>query len=745
MSQITLLVPASFPPGSVVQTITGNTGGAVGPDGTDNINIVGTGSVTVTGNPGTNTLTISDSAISSISITGDTGGAQTGSAFTFTASGIGLSFAGAADTFTLGGTLAIAHGGTNATSMANTDGVVYFDGTRLVTTAVGSATQVLTSNGAGVAPTFQPATGGSGITTINGDTGSVTGSTVTFNANSQAGKTVKFAGSGTTMSFDVTDANSNTTIGQGAASVSTITGTDNTALGFNALHPLTSGTSNTSIGNQSGLAITSGGNNTLVGSASGTQIVTTSNNTILGSGSYSGNGASNIVVGFNSLSAVSTIGSSGNNIVIGTASGNAYTAGESSNILIQNTGVAAESNVMRIGTSGSSAAQVNKTFIAGIQGVNVGSVAKVVSIASSGDQLGSATLTAGTGITITPTANTITITATGAGAGITINGDSGSVTGSTLTLTGSTSGAVFTGSGTTMTESFNYLALPTTTSTNGKITINSIPFFHGYGSNNVFAGPNAGNFTFNTTNGIYNTALGSGALSALTSASNGSFNTAIGGLNLISCTTGFNNSGFGFVTLNTLTTGSQNIGFGFNSLRFITSGSNNIGIGVGAGNNLTSSESNNIYIGNAGVLSESNTMRLGTTGSGTGQVSTTYIAGISGVTVTGSAVLVSSSGQLGIAVSSARFKENIQDMDYVSDSILKLRPVTFNYKVGEDRSTQTGLIAEEVADFMPNLVVYDKENLPQTVKYHELPVLLLNELQKALKRIEVLESKLGVK
>lgn len=51
----------------------------------------------------------------------------------------------------------LADGGTNATSMATTDGVVYFDGTRLVTTAVGTATNVLTSNGAGMAPTFQPA------------------------------------------------------------------------------------------------------------------------------------------------------------------------------------------------------------------------------------------------------------------------------------------------------------------------------------------------------------------------------------------------------------------------------------------------------------------------------------------------------------------------------------------------------------------------------------------------------------
>lgn len=43
----------------VVQTLTGNSGGAVGADGLDNINILGASGIIVTGNPGTNTLTVS--------------------------------------------------------------------------------------------------------------------------------------------------------------------------------------------------------------------------------------------------------------------------------------------------------------------------------------------------------------------------------------------------------------------------------------------------------------------------------------------------------------------------------------------------------------------------------------------------------------------------------------------------------------------------------------------------------------
>ena len=49
--------------GIPINTITGNSGGVVSPDGVDNINIVGSGVITVTGNPGTNTLTISDSGL----------------------------------------------------------------------------------------------------------------------------------------------------------------------------------------------------------------------------------------------------------------------------------------------------------------------------------------------------------------------------------------------------------------------------------------------------------------------------------------------------------------------------------------------------------------------------------------------------------------------------------------------------------------------------------------------------------
>jgi len=48
--------------GGAVDTLSGNTGGAISPDGLNNINVVGTGIITVSGNAGTNTLTISSSS-----------------------------------------------------------------------------------------------------------------------------------------------------------------------------------------------------------------------------------------------------------------------------------------------------------------------------------------------------------------------------------------------------------------------------------------------------------------------------------------------------------------------------------------------------------------------------------------------------------------------------------------------------------------------------------------------------------
>src|SRR5260370_28001726 len=78
-------------------------------------------------------------------------------------------------------------------------------------------------------------------------------------------------------------------------------------------------------------------------------------------------------------------------------------------------------------------------------------------------------------------------------------------------------------------------------------------------------------------------------------------------------------------------------------------------------------------------------------------------------------VLSDSAGQLGTASSSRRFKTDIKPIDEASESILGLKPVSFRYKVHKDSTPQFGLIAEDVAEVNPNLVIYDADGEPYTV------------------------------
>jgi hypothetical protein len=281
------------------------------------------------------------------------------------------------------------------------------------------------------------------------------------------------------------------------------------------------------------------------------------------------------------------------------------------------------------------------------------------------------------------------------------------------------------------------LGLPNTTSgTVGVISLGGTPFAHNFGpanAGNTFIGLGAGNFSMT---GVLDSAFGLGALSSNT---NGFENSAFGVDVLLTNTTGFNNGAFGVNALSSNTTGHDNSAFGTSALDGLTSGNFNIAIGVSAGTNLVGSESNNIYIGNAGV-SESNTIRIGTVGTG-GQTAA-FIAGISGVNVSGAPVLVNSSGQLGVAVSSRRFKDDIADMASDSDLLMKLRPVSFYYKPELDptHTRQYGLVAEEVAQLSPELVVFDKDGVPQTVRYHFVNAMLLNEVQKQRQLVEAQQS-----
>jgi hypothetical protein len=100
-------------------------------------------------------------------------------------------------------------------------------------------------------------------------------------------------------------------------------------------------------------------------------------------------------------------------------------------------------------------------------------------------------------------------------------------------------------------------------------------------------------------------------------------------------------------------------------------------------------------------------------------------------------------GQLGLVTSSARYKRDIETMANRSEGLLKLRPVTFSYKDDTAAAPHYGLIAEEVAAVYPELVTRTVSGEVQTVKYHELIPMLLNELQRLQGKVTALEALVG--
>jgi len=324
------------------------------------------------------------------------------------------------------------------------------------------------------------------------------------------------------------------------------------------------------------------------------------------------------------------------------------------------------------------------------------------------------------------------------------------------------------------------LTLPNTTSASvGVITLGATPFLHNFGTNNTFVGASAGNLTMTsvgnntavgataltanttgrgqsafgnaalaaTTTGTQNSAFGASALaanttgmqnaafgnSALNDNTTGNTNSAFGTGALLANTTANLNSAFGFEALVTNTTGSNNSAFGEGALFSLNGGANNLALGGLAGSSLTGTESNNIYLANTGVAGESQTARIGT------DLTAVFISGISGRTsASGVAVFINTAGLLGTLTSSRRFKHEIADMGAESDLLMKLRPVAFYYKpeLDETQTRQYGLVAEEVAQVAPQLVVYDKDGAPQTVRYHFVNAMLLGAVQKQQRRIE---------
>ena len=246
---------------------------------------------------------------------------------------------------------------------------------------------------------------------------------------------------------------------------------------------------------------------------------------------------------------------------------------------------------------------------------------------------------------------------------------------------------------------------------------------HVSGNANTAIGANA---LFNDTTGQVNTAIGSGALFTVNNGFNGSFNTAVGA-GALANNTNADNTAVGASALGGNTSGHDNTAVGVSALSGNTTGSNNIAIGAPAAGQGVSTASHVIVIGTQGGNND-NSCWIG------------QIFGAS--SPSGSAVFVDANDRLGTVTSSKRFKEDIKAMDKASGALFALKPVSFHYKKEFDpaRTSQFGLVAEDVEKVNPDLVVRDKEGKAYSVRYDQVNAMLLNEFLKEHRKVEKLEA-----
>ncbi len=533
----------------------------------------------------------------------------------------------------------------------------------------------------------------------------------------------------------VTNGFGNTATGREALQSDT-TGFDETAVGFQALSSNTNGGRNTAIGSRALRSNTSGTGNTASGHYALRTNTTGGKNTASGTQAlfYNTTGSDNAAHGYQALYS-NTIGAentaSGFRTLKYNSSGSRNTASGSQALYFNTTGSGNTASGYRALVSNRSG-QFNTA---------------VGSYALSSNTTGTNNTASGS--------RALRVNTTGSG-----NNASGY-----LALSSNTTGYNNTASG------LKALSANTTGSKNTASGYQSLAY-NTTGRYNTAAG---GQALFGNTTGAYNTANGARALASNTV---GSKNTASGFSALLYNSSGFANTASGFMALANNGTGTGNTASGYQALRNVQASENtadgqgallndltggfntaigsralegnqfgfgNIALGYMAGTKTTGN--NNIAIGNPGALTESGTIRIG----GVGAQTRAFISGIRGVTTgvaNGIPVLIDSNGQLGTVSSSRRFKKDIRDMGDATAKLLELRPVLFNYKQeqtmpdGSAVPPEYGLIAEEVAEIMPDLVVYDDAGKPFTVKYHMLSSMLLNEMKKMHERLKQQDERL---
>ena len=315
----------------------------------------------------------------------------------------------------------------------------------------------------------------------------------------------------------------------------------------------------------------------------------------------------------------------------------------------------------------------------------------------------------------------------------------------------------------------------------------SAGFSNTTGNNNAFVGTSAGlanttggdNSFFGASAGVSNTTGFSNSFvgtSAGVSNTTGSFNSFFGKSAGVSNTTGDSNSFFGTSAGFFNTTGGGNSFVGVSAGNANTTGNNNSFVGAGAGQNNTTGELNSFVGDRAG---ESNTTGIANSffGSFAGLSNTTgnsnTIIGVNAdvssgalthATAIGNGAIVIATNQVQVGrvnldtvrigtfnaggptqvcvnnfvltfcSSSRRYKENVQTLSSGLNLIERLRPVTFDWK--DRKEADLGLIAEEVAEVEPLLVIRNDKGVIESVKYNQISAVLINAVKEQQQIIE---------
>jgi len=169
-----------------------------------------------------------------------------------------------------------------------------------------------------------------------------------------------------------------------------------------------------------------------------------------------------------------------------------------------------------------------------------------------------------------------------------------------------------------------------------------------------------------------------------------------------------------------------------------------------SGNLLVGKTGNNGTIG-AGILNES-TGAIWSTLTASTSAGNTFVAYSTGAAAyrfyVGLGGTVNATNPVISAISDARFKENVQDIDVGLAAILSLKPRKFDWKAGKGKDIKgdRGFIAQEFETVFPNLIDEWKDAAPEgeapykSVRQDLIPV-LVKAIQELTARVQTLEAR----